>query len=131
MRRAFPLVERVTSDGTNYSKYLAGIQSQPDAARAVAQAQESLPSNDIVLSSLEAMFSGASRQGADNAKSSGASRNGAAKPTTKPAPFLAFPSDQRFKLSDLDWAVTGVTTMRKVELMAFFRQLAWRSRLIV
>ena len=88
------------------------------------QAQKSLRSD--VLASIGAMFSGASREGADSssivtlvsgairegadhdkADSSGTSQKGAAKPITTPAaPFLAFPSDpsQRFKLSDLHFS---------------------------
>ena len=63
-------------DGTNYSDLLSGIQSQPN----VSQAQDNLPSN--VLSSIEALFPGAGREGAGEAKSSGASRKGATKPIT-------------------------------------------------
>ena len=67
----------------------------------MSQAQANLPSN--IVSSIEALFPGASREGVDEAKSSSASRKGATKPITKPETVLAFPSDQMFKLSDLDW----------------------------
>ena len=107
-------------DGTNYSEFLSGIRSQPNVAQAVAQAQDNFPSN--ILSSIEALFPGASREGADKDKSSGASRKGATKPITKPEPFLAFPSGRvdlakgpgeiktPFKLSGLDWGDNDMDT---------------------
>ena len=101
-----------SQDGTNYADLLRSRSTM---------SQGNIPSS--IVSSAEACFPGASREGATKAKSSGASREGAI--ATKPKPFLAFPSDQRFKLSDLD--CSGVTTMRRVRtstvtLMAFFRR---------
>ena len=86
-----------SQDGTNYSGLL---RSQPDVSQ-LRRTQDNLPLSAV--SSIEALFPGASQEGADKAKSSGASRKGATKPITRPEPFLAFPSDQMFKLSDLDW----------------------------
>ena len=48
------------SDGTVYSEFLEQIRSQPNVARAVKQAQKSLPHD--VFASIEAMFSGAGRK---------------------------------------------------------------------
>ena len=50
----------VSQDGTVYSEFLEQIRSQPKVARAVKQAQKSLPHD--VFASIEAMFSGASQK---------------------------------------------------------------------
>ena len=50
----------VSQDGTVYSEFLEQIRSQPKVARAVKQAQKSLPHD--VFASIAAMFSGAGRK---------------------------------------------------------------------